>query len=100
MEGRPRYIRATLNPRNAHLPEGDPERLPRLLINRRCVNTIREFSDYRYPETRNDQANNANERPLKKDDHTPEALGRLFVGYFGAPANEGPRVTTADISSG
>ena len=100
MEGRPRYISAAPNPRNAHLPEGDPERLPQLLINQRCVNTIREFSDHRYPETRNDQANNANERPLKKNDHTPEALGRLFVGYFGAPANEGPRVTTADISSG
>jgi hypothetical protein len=99
LEGRLRYICAALKLNNPHLPEGHPERLPRLLINRRCTNTIREFSDHRYPETRG-ESSNANERPLKKDDHTPEALGRFFVGYFDAPANERSRVTTADISNG
>lgn len=99
LEGRLRYIRAAHKPNYPHLPGGDPERRPPLLINRRCTNTVRELSAYRYPETRG-ESSNANEKPLKRDDHCPEALGRFFAGYFGAPANEGSRVTTADMSSG
>lgn len=76
-------IRKALKPVPAHLPIGHPERKPRLLINRRCKNTIREFGAYRYPENKNEQDKNDPEAPLKKDDHTPEALGRFFAGHFG-----------------
>lgn len=79
-------IRAALKPKPAHLPADHPEKRPDLLINRRCVNTIREFNDYRYPKTIQEAAangTNAPELPMKKDDHTPEALGRFFAGHFG-----------------
>lgn len=76
-------IRKALKPVPAHLPIGHPERKPRLLINRRCRNTRREFGLYRYPENRKEEDKNDPEAPLKKDDHTPEALGRFFAGYFG-----------------
>lgn len=62
--------------------------MPALTISRKCVNTIREFNDYRYPESAEKAAEkdrSAPENPLKKDDHTPEALGRLFSGLFGSP---------------
>lgn len=60
---------------------------PAFTINRRCVNTIREFNDYRYPEQseRTARTRPAPENPAKKDDHTPEAIGRLFSGLFGSP---------------
>lgn len=78
----------------AHLPYDHPERMPKLLIDRRCHNLIREMNDYRYPKSAEEAAalgRNAPELPLKKDDHTPEALGRFFRGHFGTPA----RVTGA-----
>lgn len=60
---------------------------PAFTVNRRCVNTIRELNDYRYPEMSERASRNrsAPENPVKKDDHTPEALGRLFSGLFGSP---------------
>lgn len=61
---------------------------PALTVNRQCINTIRELNDYRYPETAekaSERGRNAPEVPLKKDDHTPEALGRLFSGMLGSP---------------
>lgn len=69
-----------------HLPFDHPERLPKLMIDRRCVNTIREMNDYRYPKSAEEaaaQGKNAPELPMKKDDHAPEALGRFYAGYFG-----------------
>lgn len=73
----------------AKLPDGHPERIPKLRIDRSCVELIREFGAYRYPrvagEAHSDKANPP-EAPLKKDDHGPEALGRFFKGYFGATA--------------
>lgn len=70
----------------AHLPFGHPERLPRLRIDRRCTNVIREFQEYRYPERKDTiLGNEAHENPMKKDDHTPEALGRFFAGHIGTP---------------
>jgi hypothetical protein len=62
---------------------------PALTINRRCRNTIREFGAYRFPETAEQAAErgrSAPEAPMKKDDHTPEALGRLFSGLWGKPS--------------
>ena len=64
------------------------EGLPQLTVHRQCVNTIREFNDYRYKESMEQAAEkgrSAPENPLKKDDHTPEALGRMFSGMLGSP---------------
>jgi hypothetical protein len=61
---------------------------PQLTIHRQCVNTIREFNDYRYKESfeqAKEKGRSAPEHPLKKDDHTPEAIGRLFSGMLGSP---------------
>lgn len=61
---------------------------PGLTVNRKCKNVIREFGQYKYPETREKAAEKgrpAPELPEKKDDHTPEALGRLMSGLFGRP---------------
>lgn len=79
-------IRAALKPQPAHLPADHPEKRPDLLIDRSCVNTIREFNDYRYPKTVDEarsKGHNAPELPMKKDDHTPEAFGRFMAGHFG-----------------
>jgi hypothetical protein len=84
------WIRRKLRPAAAvaNLPRDHEEWTPQLVINRRCKNMIREFNAYRYPKSA-EEAAEANkelpEAPLKKDDHTPEALGRLMVGLFGSP---------------
>lgn len=82
------------DPRIAHLPKDHEEWKPRLQIDRRCINTIREFNVYRYPKTAEEAAEagrDAPEAPMKKDDHTPEAFGRFAAGFFGgAWAHGGP----------
>ena len=84
-----RYIREGLKIRNKHLPWGDPERKPKLLFDRKkCPNCVREFNDYRYPKGEEKRDKNNQENPLKKDDHTPEALGRFYHGYYGDPERE------------
>lgn len=62
---------------------------PKLIFDRSCVNCIREFSDYRYPENKREAEANNRENPLKKDDHTPEALGRFMIGYYGIQGRAG-----------
>jgi hypothetical protein len=69
---------------------------PKLTVNRKCSNFIREFGQYKYKETAEKAAEkdrSAPELPLKKDDHTPEALGRLMVGLFGTPYVSGAKQT-------
>jgi hypothetical protein len=61
---------------------------PKLTVDRSCVNFIREFSEYRYPDGDTDKRD-PNENPMKKDDHTPEALGRFFIAYYGTRARSG-----------
>lgn len=101
-----RYIREALKDLNPHLPEGDPERFPKLRVHRRCGNLIREMLDYRYPSTRRESAlvgNNRNDVPLHKDSHSPEALGRYFRGRYGDPGggpNGGARVAESNLSRG
>lgn len=58
---------------------------PRLLFDRRCQRTIEDMLNYRYPEKKEDRETSSDryEKPLKKDDHGPEALGRFFAGMFG-----------------
>jgi hypothetical protein len=88
LKTRLRFIRAALKERNTHLPYGHPERAPKLFINRRCVETIREFGAYRYPQTAAEAADRGkepSESPMKLDDHTPETLGRFFAGHFAVP---------------
>lgn len=93
--------------------EGHPDeiRKPKLFIDRRCIGSplgdgglVREMQDYRYPKTKEESQKAEPERPLDKDDHGPEALGRFFRGYFGAPTDPGPkgraRVRKAVIRSG
>jgi hypothetical protein len=60
---------------------------PRLTVHRRCKETIREFGQYKYPDAVKamERGHAAPELPEKKDDHTPEALGRLMSGLFGKP---------------
>jgi hypothetical protein len=94
-----RWIRAGLKVRNKHLPWGHPDRKPMLRVDRKCVNVKREFGVYKYPEKRKQvQETNEGEKPLKKDDHTPEALGRFYAGHYGAP-EEGREGNAARVRS-
>lgn len=98
-----RYIREALKDINTHLPESDPLRHPRLRINRKCENTIREMNDYRYPETSKESKRNPRDMPMDKDNHCPEALGRYFRGRFGDPggtAMGGTRIAGSSLSRG
>lgn len=75
-------IRRWLKPHPLELPDGHPDKVPLLRIDRRCKELNREMSEYRYPENKT-EATNDREAPLKKDDHAPEALSRFFGGYYG-----------------
>jgi hypothetical protein len=90
-------IRLALKPMLSHVDADAPGNRPRLLFDRKCVHTAREFDIYRYPEKRTDETNGA-ELPMKKDDHTPEAIGRYFAAE-GTPADEAShaRTSTANI---
>lgn len=76
-------IRRWLKPAPFELPDGHPEKLPKLTIDRSCVHTIREMGAYRYPESKDESLATPNEKPMKVDDHTPETMGRFFAGHFG-----------------
>jgi Terminase large subunit, T4likevirus-type, N-terminal len=91
-------IRAWLKDVNPHLADDHPERHPKLRVDRRCRNFIREMDAYRYPDTKGEATLNAKEEPLKKDDHTPEALGRFMRGHFGESVEGGrARVRKANV---
>lgn len=76
-------IRTWLRPYPEFLEDGHPDKKPRLFVDgRKCPNFLREFDAYRYPENKSEAHNDA-ELPMKKDDHTPEALGRFMIGHFG-----------------
>lgn len=93
-------IRAALKIRNTHRPEGDPTRVPRLMFDRKCEMTIKDFLNYRYPEKKAQVVGNAPELPMKKDDHGPEALGRFFAGHFGNETKRrGGRVSKASFAT-
>ena len=100
LETRLRAIRQALRVRNAHLREGHPEQQTSLMIARRCTNTIREMNDYRYPSTASESGASrlAPEKPLKRDDHTPEALGRFFIGHHRAEGGSA-RVSRANLNA-
>jgi len=78
-------IRKALKEYNTHVPRGHLDRRPQLMIDRSCTMTIYEFNEYRYPEKVEQSSVKSQELPMKKDDHTPEALSRFFKGFFGTP---------------
>lgn len=89
-------IRKALRLRPEHLSDDHPDKRPQLMIDRKCVETIREFNDYRYPKSAKEAAasdTNLTENPMKKDDHTPEALGRFFAGRYGSRSSTHRRGT-------
>jgi hypothetical protein len=92
-------IRKWLMPQPFELEDGHPEKLPKLFVDASCTNTIREMNDYRYPETKGEEGSTQEEKekPLKADDHAPEALGRFFGGHFGKVIKQNER---ARVSQG
>ncbi|QXO13659.1 terminase [Gordonia phage DumpTruck] len=82
----PRYVNMPNEP-----PEFHEDRRPNLLIDRKCKMTIHEFGEYRYPDKVEQSSVKSQELPMKKDDHTPEALGRFYAGYFGTPQGNAGR---------
>lgn len=89
----------------SHPPMPDQKR-PRMMVSTRCPMTIYECSEYRYPEKRDEQQETSTARfdlPMKKDDHTPEAIGRFLAGKYHSAATQyggGTRVTTARFLNG
>lgn len=51
---------------------------PRLYVHESCVNTIREFENYRYPEVKEEKEEK--EKPLKIDDHCMDAIRYAAMG--------------------
>lgn len=92
-------IRQDLKPVPESLEDGHPDKHPRLLVDRSCVDLIEEMADkYRYPENKSEARANS-EEPLKKDDHGPEALGRFYAGHYGLGGrNSGGKSSRARVS--
>ena len=68
------------------------------MFDRKCVRSISDFLNYRYPERKEESSVPGQEKPMKKADHAPEALGRMFAGIFGDYTSpHGPRVVKADM---
>lgn len=75
-------IRQALKPKPEHLPDGHPEKVPALIVDRDCVQLAWEMREgYRWPEHRS-EVRSETEHPMDKDNHGPEALGRFFKGHF------------------
>lgn len=92
-------IRRSMKVVNPHLPDGDPERRPRLMIDRtHCKTLIWEMQEgYRWPEKKSEQRSDS-ENPLDKDNHGVEALGRFFRGYFGKGVAGGTYLSYASVN--
>lgn len=82
------------------------KRRPQMMVSTKCPNTIREMVDYRYPATKTEEQETSTKRyesPMKKDDHTPEALGRCLGSRYHSVATQhgdGARVTRASFVRG
>lgn len=93
-------IRRALKVKNRHLPMGDPERRPTLMIDRtHCKTLAWEMREgYKWPEKKSEQKRNDSENPMDKDNHGVEALGRFFRGMYGKSlTGSGSFVSTADM---
>ena len=73
------------------------------MISDRCPMTKYELSEYRYPKEKSEEVETSTKRfdlPMKKDDHTPEALGRFLAGKYHSAATQyggGTRITKAQF---
>lgn len=75
-------IRKSLKTRPEYLPLDHPDRLPGLMVDRKCHKLIWEMREgYRWPE-RNSDTSNSSEMPMDKDNHGVEALGRFYKGHM------------------
>lgn len=75
-------IRQSLKLKPDHLPDGHPNKLPGLMIDRSCTKLIWEMREgYRWPEG-GGNSKNASEIPQDVDNHGPEALGRFYKGHM------------------
>lgn len=92
-------IRRALKERNTHVPRGHIDRRPTIMWDRSCTMSIYEMNEYRYPDEKELNSVPGQEKPQKKDDHSPEALGRFFEGHFSTPQEDaGPgRVSRANM---
>lgn len=87
-------------------PAGKDKQRPRMMISTKCGHTIYELGQYRYPEMKNEQVESSTKRfemPMKKDDHTPEALGRFLAGRYHDAATQyggGTRISHAKFLRG
>lgn len=73
-------IRRALKPMPEHAEPKDQQ--AGLVIDHSCKQLAWEMREgYRWPEHRSEIRNDS-EKPLGKNDHGPEALGRFFKGYF------------------
>lgn len=93
-------IRRALKVKNTHLPEGDSERRPTLMIDRtHCPTLAWECREgYKWPAKKSEQKRNDSENPVDKDNHGVEALGRFFRGYFGKDIDRaGSFVSTSNM---
>jgi hypothetical protein len=78
-------IRQALKEQNDHLPYGHRDRKPTIMFDRSCKQLAWEMREgYRWPEHRSEIVSDS-EKPLDKDNHGVEALGRFFRGHFGIP---------------
>ena len=95
-------IRRALKERNTHVPRGHIDRRPTIMWDRSCTMSIYEMNEYRDPEEKEYNSVPGQEKPLKKDDHSPEALGRFFAGHFSTPQEDaGPgRISNAKFKTG
>ena len=100
-------IRRALKEWNTHVPRSlksdhkTYDRRPQIMWDRSCTMSIYEMNEYRYPDEKEQNSTPGQEKPLKKDDHSPEALGRFFAGHFSTPQEDaGPgRVSQANFGS-
>lgn len=88
----------SLKIQHPHLPDGHPERVPFLQVDRtKCIKLAWEMREgYRWPEHKS-EIKSASELPLDKDNHGPEALGRFYKGYFDLEGIAESRVQRARI---
>lgn len=100
-------IRRALKEWNTHVPRGTRsdgktlDRRPQIMWDQSCTMSIYEMNEYRYPDEKEQNSVPGQEKPLKKDDHSPEALGRFFASHFSTPQEDaGPgRVSRANFGN-
>jgi hypothetical protein len=94
-------IRRSLKINNQHLPQGDPERRPQLMIDRSCTNLAWEMREgYKWPEHKSELLRSNPENPVDKDNHGVEALGRFYRGHFGQLVKGSSGVVASHMMSG